>query len=258
MTRVTARHTTRLVGLVGIVCLVALTASEVIAEVEIGLLLLNDFGTAAPHHGDLCTAAVGLSVATRRLEFALTENMFTDEVNVVRFDETWVSATGALPIRGPWFVALDGGVVHVGEGLLGESFQNSLHDIIGASEVALPYIEDADWYGVLGIETERRWHSSDRVTASVRLEAREAFGFKSDALAVVSADWQLRPSLALYGFAGPRYTGTELPELKPWIHGLAPTAAIGLRYKSLLDVSYNYNEFGTEDHHWRVELTWRF
>ena len=240
------------------VFLVALFASDAGAEVEVGLLLVNDLGTASPNQDDLYTGALVVSVATGRVEVALTENMFTDEVNVVRFDETWVGAAGHLPTQGPWDVALDGGVVHVGEGLLGESFQNHLHDIVGAREVSLPYIEDADWYGALGIAAERRWRSGDRVTASVRLEARQAFGFKGFALATVTFDWRLRTNLVMYGFAGPRYTETELPELKPWIDGLAPAGAIGLRYKSLLDVSYNYNDFGTEDHHWRVGLTWRF
>jgi hypothetical protein len=258
MTPETKRRAARFVGFAGMACLVALSAGSAGAEVEFGLLLANDFGTASPRHDDLYTGAVGLWVARGPVELTLIENTFTDEVNVVRFDETWIGATGLLAVRAPWALALDGGVVHVGEGLLGESFQNFLHEIVGASEVSLPYIEDADWYGVLGLEAGRPWYSGERVTATVRLEGRQAFGFKGHALAVVGARWQLRPSLSLYGFVGPRYTETELAELKPWVHGLAPTGAIGLRYKSLLDVSYNYNDFGTEDHHWRVGLSWRF
>jgi hypothetical protein len=227
------------------------------AGFDLRLMLVNDFGTFTPHHDDLYTGALAVSGKTERMECALAEYLFTDESNEIRFDETWITASRTVVTGGRWTVRAQGGAVHVGEGILGDSFQNRVHDLLGSDEISLPYIEDSDWHGTLGFAVERSVPLSERLAAEARLEGWQAFGFKGDTLAAATVEWKLKPRLVLCGQAGARYTGTDLAELKPWIDGFAPAAAVGVRYKHLLDASYNFNDLGTEDHHWRFLLTWR-
>ncbi len=228
------------------------------AGTDLTLFAHNDFGTFTPHHDDLYTSTLGLSIATGPMRYGIVENMFTDRENETRFDETHLTVSGDLPEIDGWRMAAEAGLVRVGTGLFGQEFQNQIHGAMGRPDIQLTYIDDVSWHGALRFEAARAFPVGQRLSVGPRFELSDAVGFKAHVLAGATLRWEAIDRLVVQGTAGARYSTAELDALSPWTNGLAPAAGLGVIYRDLLSVAYTYNAFGTEDHHWHVGLHWRF
>jgi len=237
---------------------VLLAPGGVRAGTDLTLFSLNDFGTFTPHHDDLYTSSLGLSIATGPVSCGMVENMFTDRTNETRFDESHLTVSGDLPPIDGWQMAAEVGLVRVGTGLFGQEFQNRIHGALGRPALQLTYIDGVSWHGALRFEAAREFPVGQRLTVGPRFELADAFGFKAHALAGATLRWEKNHRLVVQGTAGARYSTAELDALSPWINGLAPAGGLEMIYRDLLSVSYTYNAFGTEDHHWYVGLGWHF
>ncbi len=225
--------------------------------VELDLLLVNDVGSGRAVD-DLYTSTLGATVSTKRHRFAVHENVFTDQVNDVRFDETYFTISRVLPETGGWNMRGEVGLLRVGEGLFGESLQNWVHRLVNSDELSLPYIEGTDLHATAGFEVQRRFTISDTLTAGPWLRVDEAFGFKTQAFGGAAFAWKASPRLAVSWRAAISYAGTDFTPLEPWMVGWGPAAEVTLRYTPLFAASFSYNAFGTEDHHVHFRFSWRF
>ena len=236
----------------------ALAGTGAYAAVELDFFHVNDLATATPYVDDLYTASLGVSVSTGRYSYALYEDMFTDQRNDARFDETHLAVSRTLPPVGGWQLRAELGLVRVGEGIFGERAQNRLHRLLGIDERELTYVDDNELHATIGFTAHRPFPAGDSVTAGPWIELCQAFDFKNHAIAGAAFEWKATPRLWLQWRAAARYSGTELDVLEPWVDGWAPAGEIGLRYTRFLRASYSYNAFGTEDHHIHLHFRWRF
>lgn len=225
---------------------------------DLTLFSSNDFATLTPHHDDLYTSTLGLSLAAGPLRYGVVENMFTDRANGTRFDESHLTIAGNLPPIDGWRMVAEVGVVRVGNGLFGQEFQNYVHQALDNPDVELTYIDEVSWHGALRFEAARPFRVGARLSVGPRFELSDAIGFKAHILANAALDWEQNDRLVVRGTLGVRYSTAELAALIPWANGLAPAGELGVIYRDLLSVRYSYNAFGTEDHHWYVGLHWNF
>jgi hypothetical protein len=215
-----------------------------LAGVRFELYHANDLATPSPFRDDLYTATLGVMVQVERLRFRLGENMFTDRTNGIRFDETYVSSELAFRPRAGFEVGAEVGLLRVGEGLMGQSFQNWVHRLIDEEEVFLDYVDDVELHATLRAELVRPFSLGSDATIGPRVELYEAFGFKRHAIAGAVTEWHVTPRVWILGELAARYTETDYDPLEPWIVSWAPSGEVGIRTPSLLGLTYRYNADG--------------
>lgn len=214
---------------------------------ELRLTLANDPVAGNSRPDDLYTSSIGLELVFPRVRVMAGERMFTDRERGLRFDETFLSAGLSLPETAGWESEGALGVLRVGQGLLGESAQNRVHDWIGSDQVALPYLESRS-FATAEIFLFRPLRSFGGVHLSSEAGAFTAPGFRSWLQAGVRAERSIAGPLALRLGLGARADWTESTWLGDHVADFGPTAEIGVAWRSIV-LSWLYNETGTRSSH---------
>jgi hypothetical protein len=218
----------------------------------------NDLGVITPGKDDLYTATLGVEGGTGRVRFALDELMFTDRQAGLRFDETYLTASYTLPRLSGWEWRVEGGAVHVGNGIFGQDFQNFVHRLLNIEEVELEYIEEEKIHPHLRVEVERPFAATPTLEVGPWVDLFEAFDFKRHAILGAALRWQGSGKLSAFGRVAARYSSTGLDVLEPWMEGWGPQLEAGFGYGRFLRVSYSFNHYGTEEHHFHLSFHWSF
>jgi hypothetical protein len=208
----------------------------------------NDVLTHNPTDDDHYTFAVAFEVDRAPYRFTVRENAFTDRTAGVRFDETSLSVGRSLPLRAPWRVRLETGLVRVGRGILGQDAQNAIHRLIGDDEVDLRYHEPS-LHLRLGVEAERILATARRVSIRARFDAVAAPGLRADAVAGAEATWQPGRRIAVRVLAGLRYAHASLAPLESHVVRRAPAARVEVMLRDRVFLSWTYNDYGDKREH---------
>lgn len=96
MNEINSRHrfssvsVVRPLGIAVAILVCALAAPNLVGAAEIRLILDNDFLTTNPIDDDLYTSGIRLGYSFGRYDLGFVENAFTDSLNDLRFDETYL------------------------------------------------------------------------------------------------------------------------------------------------------------------------
>ncbi len=226
---------------------------------DLRLVFGNDFTASNRVEDDLYTGALALEIDRGAYRFSFGENVFTDRDNDLRFDETYLSVERELPSLGVWRSQVQVGVVHVGEGLLGQSAQNALHGLIGSEEVDLPYVESSRFHPTLRLRFHRPLPILRQLSFTTYGELYSAIDFKHHVSSGVHLRWPALSFATLEFGAGARYTATDFAPLDPHVGGLAATWEVGVIVFENIFLNWKYNEFGTEAQHFTLgyDLNWK-
>lgn len=238
------------VTLTGIGLLAASLAAPAAAQLRI--VTANDFLTSNRRADDLYTGAFSLEIAKGRYRFTAGEDIFTDSEKGLRFDETYFAVERGLPSRGAWRSSAQVGLVHVGEGLLGERAQNAVHRLIGNETVDLDYVDSNRLYPTLKLRFERPLISRRGLSLTSYTEAFSAIGFKEHAAAGLQVVWPALSSASFIAGFGARYSSARFEPLAPYMSGLAPAWQAGVRLLESTSLIWSYNEFGTKAQHFTL------
>lgn len=243
-------------GLAVAIAFAAVTSQVHAAEIE--LRHINDQYSSFEIEDDLYTGTVGVSGTVAGWTFDLDEYLFTDKVNGLRFDETYLTvARELLEADSAWSVRARAGAVHLGRGLYGQRLQNFVHEILQQEEVDLPYVGGSKSYGFVRLNVGRELFANKRVAFAALMEVESA-GFKGHVRVAVTGRRALGRGFGLHAEYGQRYSDTSYAPLLPWIKGSEPAFAIGVEYKRFLDLTWSRNHFGTGEYHWHVTARVRF
>ena len=226
--------------------------SKLARAVGIEIKTANDFLTKNKQKDDLYSFGFGVSLDLGRYDLKLSENAFTDRTNELRFDETYLTLSRALPALGRWQVHGEAGVVQVGEGIFGEGAQNSLHSLLGDEEVELPYIESSSLHPTLGLTFSRNLASLGPVATGAEIQAFSAVDFKSHASVLFRASWQALDPVRLEAGFGARYTQTDFDPLEPWVSSVGAQVELGVDLYDRYLLTWTYNEYGTKMQHFQL------
>lgn len=212
----------------------------------------NDFLADNTVDDDFYTFGIRLELSYGALSYRLTENAFTDREDDARFDETYLTVGRLLPDAwlGAWNVWVELGAVHVGEGLLGQSAQNQLHELVGVDPVHLEYLEGVDDYHAhVTAELGRQWRLARHWTAGPRIGFSTSIGFRTNSLAGVRTVWKPSRRFAVDVVLGARFADTELPLLEPHLEKASLAAMVELDLPFGFLVEWSLNRYGTERRH---------
>lgn len=223
-----------------------------IAASDLTIRLVNDPSAGNSRPDDLYTSDLEIELQTDRHRIVFGERMFTDRKRGHRFDESHLSV--ATPIRSiaGWDVEASLGLLHVGQGILGEDAQNRVHKAIGSAIVELPYVADSRVYPTAAVILSRPLGEGP---IESRLEAYSAPGFRSWLRAEVSTERPFGQSFALRAGVGVRADWVETPWIADVIHGASPTAQVALAWRDV-ELRASWNDYGTRSPH--VSLGFRF
>jgi len=228
---------------------------------EFRLEFTNDDLSGSTYPDDLYSFGGALGLAGKRYGLRLEERGFTDKIEEIRFDETYLVALRRFDrfegARFPgWYGEVSFGVVRVGRGLIGESVQNEVHSWIGDELVEADYVTTNDLHPHLALAASGPVPGVSLGSSSV-FSAMEAWvqiesspGFRSTAAIGLSKNG---PEVGLFRFEGSlgaRWTGTQLGALGPWIEELAPTVILTTYFRQRYRLTWSYNAYGTGDLHW--------
>ena len=248
------RSAARGLTVLALVLATALAAASPAAAAGFRFVTDNDF--LADNGDDLYSFGVGFELHRGRYTLTLKENGFTDRAAGVRFDETFLTVGRSLPLPRGWDGWGELGAVHVGNGLLGETFQNDFHELIQADTVRLDYVEDGQVLPVASFAATRLSPLGPRFAAGPYVEASAAPGLKSHVLAAAQASWDVHPDVTLSALVGARHSEAELAALEPRMGGTAAQAELTLVWRQRVALSWSYNASGTRQEHlaigWRV------
>ncbi|MGH9381875.1 MAG: hypothetical protein ACRD2Z_14855 [Thermoanaerobaculia bacterium] len=218
------------------------------AAAEITLTLANDALAPREHVDDLYTADTQLAVYLGRYRLQLGERMFTDRARELRFDETAVEVSRALPRFGRWRGEVGLGALHVGRGLLGESAQNAVHRAIGDSEVDLEYAAEHDLYGRARVDLWRP--VVERAAFDLRFHGTAVLvpGFDSHARLALEAERPLGRGFSLLAGVAVLAHHVETDLLRDVVAEEGHAWNVALAWRDL-SVGYGYNLYGTETGH---------
>jgi hypothetical protein len=238
-----------LVGIVG-------AASTVGAEPwEVELALDNDLFVNNSVEDDFYTFGTRIAVSYRDLTYRWEELAFTDREDGLRFDETYWVVGGQLPARrtGGWDVWVEGGVAHVGEGLLGQNAQNAVHEVIGDDEVRLDYLDADDYYAHIQLELGRQWRLAEgdgwSWTWGPQAGASATPGFRWNALVGLRSFWRASDRVTVDAMVGNRFAGTEMELLEPHLEETAVAAQVEVGLPWGLFLEWSLNRYGTDREH---------
>lgn len=234
---------------------IALFSSGPARALELVLTTDNDYLTSNRTDDDLYTFSFDLEARFGDYAVVFRENAFTDRESGQRFDETYLLLGGrALERhRDHWSLRWQGGLAHVGRGILGEPAQNLIHRLIGNKEVDLDYIETSNLYPHLVFEAIRPMRRSSRLAMGPHLEVDSTPGFKSQVFAGWLTTWNAARSF--YGIRGIRATvGAKLASssqdvLREHLRSVGPAADVELDMAGGMVMSWSYNRYGTAMQH---------
>lgn len=212
----------------------------------------NDYLTNNSVDDDFYSFGMRLRLTVGATSYRLVENAFTDRADGFRFDETYLTAGRFLPRSwtGPWNVWVEGGVAYVGEGLLGQTIQNDVHDLLGVSRVELDYLPDADdYYPHLEMEISRFWRPARDLLWGPVVGGSATPGFRWNVMAGWRARWQPSDSFSLDVTLGGRMVDTELALLDPHLDREALAAMVAVELPRGFFVEWSLNRYGTDREH---------
>lgn len=215
---------------------------------ELRVTYANDPVVGNPRPDDLYTSDLEIEIMTDRFRIIAGERMFTDREIGHRFDETHLSLVKPLGTVRGWDTEVSLGVLQVGEGLLGESIQNSVHQAIGSDEVDLPYVLSDERYGTAGVMLSRDLGSVAGLRLRSDVEAYVAPELRSWIRGGIVADRPLAGSAALELGVGLRIDEVESRWLSPSIGGSSPAGHLAFVWRST-EIRWAWNEYGTRSPH---------
>ena len=219
---------------------------------DIRFVLANDFLASNEKDDDLYTAALELEFPFRGYQIAFGVNIYTDRENDLRFDETYLTLRRNLQGFGPWYSSVGVGVVHVGEGLLGESAQNAIHRLTGDNERNIPYVESDRYHPTFELRAHRPLWLGSAVSASAWAEVYHAFDFQGHAASGVAVDWPFKEWVTLQAGVGARASWVDFEPLESRIDDFGPTWKFGFLLWEKVSLNWDYNNFGTRSQHFNV------
>lgn len=236
--------------LLGLIVLPSTSFARPLGDVQ--FVLANDFLASNEKDDDLYTAALELQFSWHGYQISFGENIFTDREDDIRFDETYLTLERNLPRLGLWYSSVGVGVVHVGEGILGESAQNAVHRLTGDSELNIPYVEANRVHPTLGVRLDRPLWLWPGTTTGVRAELYNAFDFQGHAAAAFGVAWPVNSWLLVQADLGARFSWTEFEALEERIEEFAPTWKFGFKIQEKISLNWDYNSFGTKSQHFNI------
>jgi len=215
---------------------------------------VNDLFAVVDDNDDRYTATMTMGASFRGWELELSENMFTDrQVNGIRFDETYLTvARDFTPGDKGWVLHAEAGVVDVGEGIYGESFQNWVHRLFNQDEYFLQYVEE-DTHLFMGLRVSRPVAVHERFTLTPVAE-HENGGFKRQTLVALTADFKVAAKFELMGEVGYRWAWTDFAPLDIFVEDGHYALGAGASYRRWLSLRWTKNYFGTGSNHWHLSL----
>lgn len=222
---------------------------------EVRISTNNDLLVKNEIQDDFFTFGGTLEVTYAGLTYTFQENAFTDRISNLRYDESFFTVGGLLPPEwfGGWCVWLEGGANHLGEGLLGQDFQNDVHDLIGDEPVILPYLDVDEVNAYVYAEVGKQWFvGGDDFTLGPQFSASHAASYRTNLDAGVRGIWRPSESFGLDVFLGGRYADTELAALEPHLEetGLAAQVRFDLPWGFF--AKWTSNRYGTNRRHFTI------
>lgn len=212
----------------------------------------NDIFAGNPFDDDRYSNSLDLTTTIRGHRFTLKENLFTDKDGGDRFDETWFGWQAPLADYKGWTTYAEIGVVHVGEGLLGQRAQNELHSWINDRPVELAYPDQEKFHPTVKLAGETLYSVSPNIRLIPEVELHAAAGFKYHAKGQVNALWNLRKRFSLHGALGLQITHTSFGPLRPFVEEFGPTMRLGMLLNKRWDINWTRNEYGTGARHMHI------
>jgi hypothetical protein len=222
--------------------------STPIFAIDLHLTIANDPIFGNEESDDLYTAGLAISMQRGFRHFSAGERMFTDREAGLRFDETFLAVEQRLPSWGAWEPTLGLGVLHIGQGLLGQSVQNSIHQAIGSDRLELDYLGRDRFYGELLARLERSDLLGRGRLVTTTIELRSAPGFRSWLRAMASYEATFGRHFAWRAGLGVHAEEAQLALLEKNVESLAPAAELGIAWRKLT-LLWSYNDLGTATSH---------
>lgn len=234
---------------IGILVLLAVATGPVAFEARAAELELTTSNDIISGEDDLYTAEIGMRfVLAPRLSLELGERIFTDRDAGSRFDESYMRLETRLPPLAGWHGELRLGALHVGEGVGGQSLQNSVHRAVGSDRVDLAYTGEERWYPTLGLAGRRFLGQRSGAALFTRGELDATPGFRSSLQLALAAERPLAGDWVASGELGLRADHVEDDRLEEHVDGIAPAVRLGISYRRF-SATWSWNEYGTETGH---------
>lgn len=215
---------------------------------DLHLTIANDPIFGNQEADDLYTAGLAVSFQRGFRHFLVGERMFTDREAGLRFDETFLAVEQRLASWGSWEPTLGVGLLHIGRGALGQSVQNSVHDLVGSDHVELDYLPEDRFFGELMARLERSDLLGRGRLFTTSIEARSAPGFRSWLRAMASYEATFGKHFSWRAGLGAHAEDASLRLLEKNVERLAPAAELGIAWRSLT-LLWSYNDLGTASSH---------
>lgn len=222
------------------------------ADWELRLASNNDALLNNDVRDDFYTFGARLEVSVGHWTVDWRENAFTDRVEGFRFDESYLTVGRLLPPHwlGSWFVWIEAGGTHVGEGLLGQSFQNDVHELTGDDPIVLDYLDLEDWFAHLDLEVGRQWRIvGDDWSWGPQFGIGTSIDFRTNAMAGIRTIWRPSRKFGLDVILGARFADTELAVLEPHLEQIGPAALVEIDLPWGLYTQWSLNRYGTQRRH---------
>jgi hypothetical protein len=238
-----ARNSTRSFVFVALLALIQLPA----AASDLTIRLVNDPAAGNSRPDDLYTSDLQIELQSDRRRIVFGERMFTDRQRRLRFDETHLSVATPFRSIAGWNTEASLGLLHVGQGVLGEGAQNIVHKAIGSALVELPYVADSRVYPTAAISLSRPLPRG-ALDLESRLDAYSAPGFRSWLRATLLAERPVGRSFTVGGAVGLRADWVETPWIGDEIRGASPTGHVSIAWRSV-ELRAAWNDYGTRSPH---------
>jgi hypothetical protein len=233
-----------------------LAAAGLAHGAELSATHANDLFSANRIEDDLYTFSAELAFRHQGWSVRAWENAFTDQDNEIRFDESYFTIARDFPCFG-WRARLEIGAVRIGEGVLGEDSQNTIHRLIGQDEIHLPYVDENRNESVAAVELWRPYALAPSVSLVPRFRVFHANDFVRHFTATTTAHWQ-RGKVRYLAGAGWRFFETDYDLLEPWLEESAPTWEVGADLFDHLVLKWTQNRFGTNRRYFEATFSWKF
>jgi len=227
-------------------------------SLEVFFTLNNDYFTNNTIEDDFYTFGLNITAAHNEILYSFEENAFTNRLEEFRFDESYFTVGRILPSEklGGLSVWVEGGLAHVGKGILGQSAQNAIHDITGNSEVRLDYLAIDDYHAHFQFVAGKNWGINETLTFGPQLGLAMTPGFRWNGLAGVRGSWRPAEDFCVDIIAGTRFAGTDLDPLKPRLQDESSALSVGLELPYGFIIEWSLNRYGTDREH--VSLGYHF
>ena len=211
----------------------------------------NDFMTNNSVNDDFYTFGMRLEARNGKASYRLEENAFTDRLDGQRFDETFFTLGGLIAdgtLNG-WNIWFEGGVAHIGEGLLGQGAQNSLHSIIGDDSVFLEYISIDRYRAHISTEIGQQWQLNDVWSIGPQFGLSWTDDMRWNSVIGIRTQWCPQKKWSADIIVGARYSRTDIYLLEPHLKKQSLAAKVNLNTPSGIFIEWSLNRYGTERQH---------